>query len=284
MTLDEQLRAALAAEAEVRTASPPDVHSLISGGRRRRRRRTMARTGVVAAAVAVIGGAAYGVTLIDPANDGSNPGIVDRPSEATSAPSTSALQDGSAGPVEPGTHRIFVGLDAAGDRIEAQMTVSGPGWASGDSPVLRDGDHAAGVGLHRPDRVATGSGCTGDWQGRDAAQTVRGLARQLARLPMGTVLRPPTTTEAFGHDGLHLRLRIGDGCPVDEWYVVLHAALGERGISYGDVPTEVVIDFWIVDLDGTPVVVDLWRNIDSPQTLVDRATRARESISFVPGD
>jgi len=284
MTLDEQLRAALSAEAEARTASPPDVDRLISGGRVRRRRRTMARAGLVAAAVVVIGGGAYGVTQIDPGNRGSGPGIVDEPSDARSAPTTSALQDGRRRPVEPGTYRVLVGVDAAGERIEADMTVSGPGWASGDSPVVLDGDHAAGVGIHRPDRVATESGCTGDWHGRDASETPQGLARQLARLPMGTVLQPPTPTEAFGHDGLHLRVRIGNECPVDEWYVVLHAALGERGISYGDVPTQVVIDFWIVDLDGIPVVVDLWHNADSPQMLVDRATRARESIRFVPAE
>jgi hypothetical protein len=56
---------------------------------------------------------------------------------------------------------------------------------------------------------------------------------------------------------------------------------GWRGISYSDVPKEVVIDFWVVDLDGTPVVVDLWHQIDASSELVDQATRVRDSISFV---
>ncbi len=46
-------------------------------------------------------------------------------------------------------------------------------------------------------------------------------------------------------------------------------------------PADVVIDFWVMDLGGTPVVVDQWRNVDAPREIVDRATRTRESITFV---
>ena len=66
-------------------------------------------------------------------------------------------------------------------------------------------------------------------------------------------------------------------------YRVAWAAKGWRGISYSDVPKEVVIDFWVVDLDGTPVVVDLWHQDDASAGLVDQATRARDSIIFVTG-
>jgi hypothetical protein len=114
-------------------------------------------------------------------------------------------------------------------------------------------------------------------RGRDAA----GLARQFARLPQSTVVQPPTPTEAFGHDALHLRLRIDDSCPSDQVYRVAETSKGYRGISYSNVPKEVVIDFWVVDLDGTAVVVDLWHQGDASTELVDRATRARDSISFV---
>ena len=44
-------------------------------------------------------------------------------------------------------------------------------------------------------------------------------------------------------------------------------------------PTEVVIDFWVVDLDGAPVVVDMWHQADASGELVDESP-ARDSITF----
>ena len=286
MNLDEQLRATLSHEAEVRNAPPLDLDTLISGGRVRRRRRTAARLGIGVLAAVLVGGAAFSLTQPGPWNRGAEPGIANQttePSEA--AQTTSALQDGNRRPVAPGTYRVFVGVDATGERIEADMTVDGTGWASGDNPVVFDGGHAAGVGIYRPEVVATVSGCEGDWQGWTAAKTPLGLARQLARLPLGTLVQPPTPTEVLGHDGLHLRVRIDPECPGDLGYSVVLTALGNRGISYSQVPaTDVVIDFWVVDVDGTRVVVDVWHDIDAPQALVDRASRARESISLIPAE
>ena len=147
--------------------------------------------------------------------------------------------------------------------------------------MVSDGETWAGVGIYRPLSLSDGSGCSGDGQGRHAAETSQGLARQLARLPQSTVVQPPTPTEAFGHDALHLRLRINDICPIDQVYSVAWTAKGYRGISYSDVPKDVVIDFWVVDLDGTAVVVDLWHQIDASSDVVDLATQARDSITFV---
>ena len=281
MNLGDALRDTLSHEADLQSATRPDVNLLIHGGRVRRRRRNVTRIGVVAATVVLAGGVAYGVSQVDSGNRGTDPGIVDQPSETSeSAPTTSTLPDGDRAPIQPGTFRTFVGDDAAGERIEADMTVTGTGWQSGDDPVVSDGETWAGVGIYRPLSLTDGSGCSGDWQGRHAAETSQELAGQLARLPQSTVVQPPTPTEAFGHDALHLRLRIDD-CPIDQVYQVAGTSKGYRGISYSDVPKDVVIDFWVVDLDGTPVVVDLWHQIDASSDVVDLATQARDSITFV---
>ena len=162
------------------------------------------------------------------------------------------------------------------------MTVAGTGWESGDDPVVSEGDTWAGVGTYRPLSLPDGSGCSGDWHGgRHAAETTQGLAGQLARLPQGTVVQPPAPTEAFDHDAIHLRLRIDDSCPIDQAYRVAGTSKGWRGISYSDVPKEVIIDFWVVDLDGTPVVVDSWHQQGASADLIDRIAQARESIAFV---
>jgi hypothetical protein len=288
MNLDDQLRAALNQEAEMTNAPRPDVEGLISGGQVRRRRRNVARIGVAAAAIVLAGGAAYGVTQNDSDDPGTDPGIADQKTQPTqpseSAPTASALPHGDRAPVEPGTYRIFVDYDAAGERIEADMSVAGTGWESGDFLVVSDGETWAGFGIYRPLSLTDGSGCSGDWQHRDAAETPQGLARQFARLPQSTVVQPATPTEAFGHDALHLRLRIDDGCPIDQVYRVAETSKGWRGISYSEVPKEVVIDFWVVDLDGTAVVVDLWHQGDASTELVDRASQTRDSITFVTGD
>ncbi len=86
----------------------------------------------------------------------------------------------------------------------------------------------------------------------------------------------------LGLAGVHLRLRIDVDCP--GYYRVAHAAGGTRGITYtpyGFPASDVVIDFWVLDVGGTVVVIDEWHNIDAPSRVVDRARDARRSITFV---
>ena len=190
--------------------------------------------------------------------------------------------------LEPGgTYRVFVGTDAAFGNIEAEWTVEGPNWVGGDYALVSDraGESYAGFGVYQPRALADGTGCNNDRPNPHLGQTPQGLAAQLATLPRSTVVEPPTSTEAFGYDAFHLRLRIDVDCP--GWYRVAQAASGDRGITYpgvDDIPKNVVIDFWVLDLGGPPVVVDEWHNIDAPPELVDEATRARDSITFVTSE
>ena len=136
MNLDQELRATLGREAELRTAPPPDVAGIISGGRVRRRRRNMARVGVAAAVTVLVAGAAYGVTQLDRSDPRTGPGIAGTPTQP-SEPATipPPLPDGAGArpPLEPGsTYRVLVGTDTAFDKIEADWTVEGPNWVGGD--------------------------------------------------------------------------------------------------------------------------------------------------------
>ena len=57
---------------------------------------------------------------------------------------------------------------------------------------------------------------------------------------------------------------------------------GSRGISYSDVPTTVTVDFWVVDIGTTSVVVDAWHQSGSSADLVNQVAEVRDSITFVP--
>jgi hypothetical protein len=286
MRLDEELRVALTREAENRNAPVPDVAGMISRGRVRRRRRTIARLGVAAAATVLVGSAAYGMTQADPSGSRTGPGPAGTSSPVPGLAATPPSMPNDDGVIEPGArYRVVVGADASGALIEADLTLDGAGWAAGDFPVLVGERSFAGFGVYQPFRLAAGTGCVEDRSSSDLGETAPDLAARLALLPRSTVLEPPAPTRAFGHDGLHLRLRVDAECAA--WYRVADAARGSRGITYsapGSSSPGVVIDFWVLDVGGTPVVVDQWRNADAPAGLVERATAARESITFVRRD
>jgi len=279
MNLDEQLRAALDLEAEMQNAPAPDVDRLISGGRDRRRRRNTTRLGIAAAIVIVlvgVGGCGVRQLVSDSALEPAEPS---QPSEsATTAPPLPI--DGrrlAAGT----TYRTLVGVDSTGATIDADLTAYGSGWTSANFPVMTESLATGGVATYQPLALAAGSGCTGDDPNTNVGQTSEALVQQLAELPRSTVLRAPKTTEAFGHDATHLRVRIDNDCPGDQGYRVAETHRGSHGINYSVSPKDVVMDFWVVDLDGTSVVVEMWHDEDASSELLDKIARTRDSITFV---
>ena len=275
MNLDEQLRAALTLEAEMAIAPPPDADVLISGGQARRRRRNVRRLSLVAAAVVLIGGGVYTVTQVDAGNADTGPATNPTPtSETTTAVSGSREQ---------------VGVDlASGQAISVVVPESATLFGGGTGVTSKD-DRTGFVGLDvlQARTLAGGaSACADDtWaaRGRQPATTPSALARQLARLPGSTVTQPVTSTTAFGYDAVHLRLRVNNGCPAGSGPYLVAEADSDFGLGYGDRPTDVVIDFLVVDVRGTPIVAALWNQVDASSALVQRAARVRDSIAFVTG-
>lgn len=277
MSLDDELRSAFEREALTRPAPPPDPDGLIRGGRARRRRRNLERAGAGVAAVVLIGAGGYALAPEAPRD----PGVASRPSGGAAELPTS---DQGRPELAPGTYRVFVGIGATGGRIDADLTVEGDNWSSGDFPLAgeRFGSVFAGVGVYQPRAIAAGRGCLEDGTTTTLGLTSGRLAEQLAGLPRSTVVREPTPTRAFGYTGVHLRLRIDVTCPT--YYRIAESPAGDRGITYtapGAAAHDVVIDFWVLDVAGAAVVVDQWHNADASDDLVETATRARESIELV---
>ena len=271
----------------MQNAPPPDVDGLISGGpgppappqhgadRRRRRGRGRARRrGCVRR---------HAGRSRRSGPDSSRPSRPSRPSPRRPRRPSRTTADSRSSPAR---YRMFVGVDAAGVTIQADLTIEGPGWTAGTIRCVSEGATSAGVGClparlrWPPGPVAPATSRTGT-----SGKTPQALARQLARLPRSTVVQPPTPTEAFGHDAIHLRLRIDDDCPVDRGLPRCRERReGVAASPTATAPRTVVIDFWVVDLDGAPVVVDMWHQVDASSELVDRATQVRDSITFVPRD
>lgn len=279
MTLDEELRATLGLEAGTRTVPQPDVTGMIHRGRARRRRRTLRRATLAFAATVVAGAVTIGVVTADPRTAGE---VV-----SPSRPTPPAFSSDGRRTMEPGTHRMFVGHDAAGATIAVDVTVGGPHWKRSDFPLVSE-QHAttyAGVGVYQPWALASGDGCEAGPTVGPLARTPAGLAAQLVELPRSTVLRGPERARVAGRTAVHLRLRIAVDCPT--YYRVAHAASGPRGITYTPVGLpvpDVVIDFWVLDVDGAVIIIDEWHNTDAPAGVTRQARDARRSITFVGGD
>ena len=291
MNLDEQLRAALNLEADMRTAPPPDTDSLISGGQARRRRRNAGALAGGMMAIALIGGGIYVADQIGGDPKAEAPVVTE--------PSNSALPDDSVDrpPAydnnngEPGTYRRLVGSGADGEAVFADWTFAGDGWDLGDHPVLEQDGDWAGVSVYEPLQLAGEQPCSDDpdaWPtpGLPAADSVAALSSQLTRLPRSTVVAPPTSTEANGYPAMHLKLRIDDQCTGGLVYCIAKTVPGSHGISYwrGNEPDDVVLDFLVVDVDGTMVIAEYWHHPGADDALVADVTAVRDSISFVPAE
>lgn len=287
MNLEEELRAALTQEAAMRTTPRPDLDRIVSGGKDRVRRRNATRIGLAAAAVLIVGGGAYGISQI---GDGdSDAHVTDVPPSPTPPASPQSWVDTDQGPVEAGTYRIPVGPDAEGKSIDADFSLSGSNWVASNLPVAYSGAQFAGIGAYQVEAV--GGGCKMEEGLKPAATRPQQLVQQLATMPQSQVVQQPAPTTAFGRSATHLRVRVEAACspsPSSQAaYLVAETKAGAtRAVSYFDDASKVgsgpvVIDFWVLDMNGAAVVVDLFRSADAPQALVDQAGKARESITFV---
>ena len=267
----------------MRTTPAPDIEGIVIGGENRRRRRNTMRISLAAAAVLLAGGGIYGAAQLGD-NDDPGAGVANQPSEPTEAALPQPWMDNNQAPAEAGTYRTVVGNTGAGGTIEADFTIDGEGWAASNYPVAFTAKAFAGLGVYQPESVAGGCRMSGGY--KDAATAPQQLVQQLIRLPRSVVVQQPARTKAFGGNAVHLQMRIDAWCDGEAAaYLVADGQAGARGISYFDESPQgdegmVVVDFWVVDVDGTSVVVDRFHLEDAPDDLIAQSTQAVESITF----
>jgi hypothetical protein len=182
----------------------------------------------------------------------------------------------------PGTYQLYVGETSGGATIDADLNFADDRWQYGNYPVLQHGRFFGGVAVYQPSALAAGSGCLGGKEITSVGKSPSRLAGQLAGLPHSTVLEPPTPTQSFGRQAVHLRLRIDQHCGGGIGiYRVAWTARGVQGISYGDLSKDVVIDFWVTDVHRTPVVAEAWHQVGSPSSLDDQIAHTEGSVKIV---
>lgn len=184
MNLDDQLRAVLNEEAEMRTATPPDVPGLISGGQARRRRRNALWAGAGVLAIVIAVGGAYGVAQLgdddaDPAhriaNQPTSQPLPDASESVAIDAGTYAVSEDSAGVVAPYTIKVPAGWFAqyGTDVGKHQEDVSGGGHEQGAIVI----EPFALDKIQLADDTCSGEGAFGASQ-TSAAGLVAGLRSQ----------------------------------------------------------------------------------------------------------
>jgi hypothetical protein len=139
-----------------------------------------------------------------------------------------------------------------------------------------------GVAVYQPLGLSGGNGClsANKLNTENIGDTPQTLAQHLAKLPQSTVLQPPTPVQAFGRDAVHLQLRIKNNCT--DVYRVAETFRGGHGITYDPVKP-VIIDFWVLEDGGVPVVAEKWVEDGAPSQVVDEVARTTDSITFENG-
>jgi hypothetical protein len=240
---------------------------------------------MAAAAAVLVAGGVYGVIK-------TNPDTTNQPANQPSTTSPQPYRDNGFSKA-PGRYRMLVGVTGTGAPINADFTFYDT-WQGGGEPVYRagPGSPAGGMAIFHPVALAAGTGCLSDQPNTHVGQTPKQLVRQLAHLPRSTVLQRPTTDQAqfgvrgspfgaFGHKVIHLGVRINQQKCYPDIYRVAETSNGGHGISYG--PRPVLVNFWVLSLGGTPIVVETWAEDTARGQMWKQIAHTWESIRFVTG-
>lgn len=255
------------------------------------RRRTAAVTLTVAALTAALVGipllAGHKSSTLRPAAPPTSAVIRTLPQSSCAVPSRC---------LTPGLYSVGLGRDLDGQSRSATLAIPGFGWASDGflHRVSRRSEAGAVVlNVYQPDEIAGAEPCGVAALTRVARDaTMDDVAGLLTTLPQFAVVEGPRALPAFGRDTRYLQLRADRiSCPPveDGQYNLANIYGGPSGLELGDADSDidpdqpVLIEFWILDLDGTAIVVEA-RQEGRPETaMIQRLDEVRERLTFAVG-
>jgi hypothetical protein len=250
----------------------------------------------VAAAVAAV--AAVGAVLVAASGDDADPVDTVSPTPPTTAPAQDVLAvpgaDNGFAPL--GTGRYFIDPDGdATTPLRVTFEVAATGWESWIGAVKFDGDVGhAGLSITTMPNLVT-DGCR-DHSPLDppVGPTVDDLANALSRLAPFHLTAAPTDVTLFGYPGKHLQLTVPDLRldPAAEHYHdfadcvdgELHSWISTNngGSYYGYEEPGDTDDFWILDVQGTRLVLVKETSPSSPAQDIAERDAIFDSITIEP--
>jgi hypothetical protein len=214
--------------------------------------------GIAAAAVVLLGGLVY-VT-----SSGTEP--------MTPAPNAVPLPAGAK--LDPGAYYADTdGVESTSPR--GTFVVAGTGWESLEAGAAKwgDGDYVSLLVTEVEDVSSPGCGATSE----PAATSAEDLAHQFAAAGF-TIVEPLASVSAFGQNGYHLRVEVPSGCAGPAMVVWNGPVWGER--YYQEAGQ--IEEYWLLDVEGTPVLVEASWFPESPEADLTDLTAVLDSLVITP--
>ena len=221
------------------------------------------------------------------------------PANTTTAPTPESVQDvmGLAhfAALPPGTYSIDPDLDSSTPlRVVYQIPTDGwSGWIG--AAKFSDVGHV-GVSITTVKNLVRHGCADHSWADPPVGHGVEDLAAALAELAPFRVTSPPDEVSIDGYRGTHLELTVpnlpvegeGDnryfaGCidgKLESWVAAIDTEPGDA--FYGYTGPGYVEEFWILDVEGTRLMIAAGRSPDSPPADIEQLQTILDSIQIVP--
>lgn len=223
------------------------------------------------------------------------PTALSEPSSTTTARDIMGI--GPFRPLEPGTYFIDPDLDPS-TPLRVEYEISAQGWSQWIGAAKFNDIDEGHVGLSIATvRNLVTDGCRDhSWADPPVGPNVEDLAAALAELGPFQVTSPPEDVTVYGYDGKHLELTVPDlplegegdnlrftecvGGQLKSWVAPIDTTPGDAFYGYREPGYSE--EFWILDVEGTRLMIAAERSVGAPSEDLDELVEILDSIKIEP--
>lgn len=195
--------------------------------------------------------------------------------------------------LEPGTYSIDPDLDPS-TSLQVTFDVPAEGWTDWIGAAKFSDAGWVSASITSVSNLVS-HGCRDhSWADPPIGPSVEDLATSLANLAPFRVTSPPEDVSIYGYRGTHLQLTVPDlpvsddgtftGCDegnLKSWVAAIDA--GEPGDAfYGYTGPGYIEELWILDVEGTRLMISAGRSPGSPSEDIEEARAILDSIRIEP--